>query len=263
MPDYEVRIRFDDRGRAKIVTPEAGGGAGGAQGQPVATTTGEPLPSVPAGGSTQDIARAIRGDTSWMGGQLPSWMDPTHIYGSALGRIATAATDPMMSGAQQRAVGAEQGARVASYAAAQPGIQAAGMVSETAGREAQAMATAVANAVGEAVRVSMREAAETGAAATRTVQGVAGQMARAGVQMSDEQITTLIQRQTAQERLAYEAMTRVAALSGNITSGAVQAVQSHVATAESQLLLGDPGEYERLRREAQERIQANRATKGR
>jgi hypothetical protein len=265
MAGFDVVIRIDERGEARVVSGKGAAPSGMPAPAADQVTRGTAkaeaerrIESQKHEALVQREMRAIQGPGRGAQGQL--------LREGAFKALNTM-LDPLASGAGQQAGVARQAAFTSTMIGAQPGIKAAEALGGTAmGREAGAAAQRAAEAIAQSVDRLMQRRTMTEGQAVGTVQGVVGQMARAGVQVSDEDIDRMLSRQTAQNQLAYDAMVRVAGRSGNPLAESVGQVQAGVQNTLTSLGIGEEDQsriLEQLRQEEERKTQTERTTTSR
>lgn len=277
MSDIELRVRINPRtGKAVVVGQSGGGGSASSSGSSEGSASRAPS----AHELAREMAMAMRqsgaGASGPGGGQLPWWLGGG-LLGSAAASSVSSLLDPRMSGAQQQATLASQGARATSYATTKAGLTASAMaatggasaLSPAAEANIERISEAVGNAIGAAVEKAMERRTQTQAAATSTVQGVAARYAAAGQSdlLDDSTIKRLLARETSRQERMYDAQTRVAALSGNVSANAVGDAQKGIGNMFDDLAntLGvgiDKNAMEATRQQVMQQARGNRVLQG-
>lgn len=166
--------------------------------------------------------------------------------GALGGRMFDTYSNPFLSGGEQTARASIEAARAAaaalpnaaSLAAAQsakgqitPGM-AAGMIEDS--RKFEKAGEIVGSAAAKVMEVAMQKLSTVAGQANQTVGGIAAQYASAGVKLSDQQIDSMLKMETARQTRIYDAQSRVASRSGNISADLVNEVQSSMQDAMDQ-----------------------------
>lgn len=254
--EVELRIKVNpSNGSARVV------------GRGASTTTTSSATSDPTQASGQDLARMMVGGTQWaVGGGVPWYLDPTTVRGSAARALASSEADPLASGAQVASTREIQAARLGTYEATYQSRYASAFATtgdaSAADQIAEKFATAAANAMGAAMEKLGQRNVMTSGAATNTVQSVLAQYARARLsgQFTDEDIQTMLERETLANQRAYDAQVRVAALSGNgLAASSVAGAQLSADSARSYI---DESIWETERRRAEQEERGRRSAGG-